>query len=134
MAVTFLFCFLNFPSPVPTGMVVLVLLLSVYIESWAVLPLSPTYAYPTRRHPVFPYAAVGGPHHCDGNPTPDISACPGVVFPPLGGEADWQEFQRFLRIIITHIFDFPMERNNLTKEQLSNKTPNIFLQHYKIFY
>ena len=36
---------------------------------------------------------VGGAHHCDGNPDPDIAAHRGVRLPPLGGEVAGQVFQ-----------------------------------------
>ena len=54
------------------------------------------------------YTAVGGPHHCDGDPTLDIYACPEVVFTPLGGEVSGQTFQHVLCLIYnqtTHIYD-----------------------------
>ena len=63
------------------------------MEACAILPLSFLDAYPNFGRPGSLYAAVGEPHHCDGNPTPDIVACPGVGLTPFGGEADVQSFQ-----------------------------------------
>ena len=75
-----------------------VALLLEEIESFAVLPPSPLNADPAHGHPGDRDTAVGGPHHCGGNSTPDIVACPGVGFLKFGGEADFQAFQRGLRL------------------------------------
>ena len=37
---------------------------------------------------------MGGVHHCDGDLDMDVSTRTGAGFPPLGGEAVDQEFQR----------------------------------------
>ena len=68
-------------------------ILPVEIDTSTVLPLKPLNADPNRGNLGAPYIVVGGPHHCDGETTPDIAACPGVVFPSLGGEADGRVFQ-----------------------------------------
>ena len=73
--------------------------LAVYIYPVAVLPLGPLYTDPARWLPGAPDAAVGGPHHFDGSTTSNISACPVVGFPPLGGKVDCQAFQRDLFLI-----------------------------------
>ena len=86
------FVFMESPTPPLTGMVVMGCLLPVDIEACAVLPLRSLGAYTARRHPGSLDAALGGPHHYDVNPTLEISACPGVDFPSLGGEADRQAF------------------------------------------
>ena len=52
---------------------------------------------------------MGGPHHCDGDPTLDISTCPGVGLPPLGGEESGQAFQRVLRLDSHHVIYYSKE-------------------------
>ena len=72
--------------------------LAVYIYPGAVLPLGLLNADPACGKPVSPDAVVVSLHHCDGDPTPDISACPGVVFTKLVGESAVQAFQCGLRL------------------------------------
>ena len=36
---------------------------------------------------------MGGAHHCEGDPDPDVSAHPGLGFSPLVGKAYVQAFQ-----------------------------------------
>ena len=67
--------------------------LSVEVESGAVLPLGLLHNDQNLLHPEAPDEAVIGSHNCDGGPTPDIPACPGVGFPPLCGEAARQALQ-----------------------------------------
>ena len=62
-------------------------ILSVDIEYRNVLPLRPLNADPDLGHPGAPDTAVGGPHHFDRDPTPDIHKFTGVGLTPLGGEA-----------------------------------------------
>ena len=45
------------------------------------------------QHPVPPDAPVCGPHQIDGDPTPDVSARPGVGLPPIYWEAAVYPFQ-----------------------------------------
>ena len=68
------------------GRVVLDWLLPVDIDSISVVPLRPLNADYSCMHPGSPYAVVGGPYHCDGKPTPEISTCSGVGFMTLGGK------------------------------------------------
>ena len=68
-------------------------MLPVDIEASAVLPLRPLNTDPDYGHPGSLDTAAGGPYHCDSYPTPDISACPRVEFPPLGGNVAGQMFQ-----------------------------------------
>ena len=62
--------------------------LEVDMEDGAILPLGILDTDPDLRNSGSLDAAVNGPYHSDGDPTPDIPACPGVGFPPFGGEAD----------------------------------------------
>ena len=55
-------------------------------EPCAILLLGPLHTDPVRWHPGYSYAAVGGAHQTDRNPTLDISACLRVGLFPLGGK------------------------------------------------
>ena len=81
-------------SPSLDVMVVNGCLLLIDIEDYAVLPPMPLDAYPTLRNPGSPYKSVGGPNHCDGKHTTDISTYTEVGLLPLGGKAADQAFQR----------------------------------------
>ena len=89
---------LDFLPLSPAGLMFLYCPVTVEVEACAILPLKPLDAYPTSSHSGSPYAAVVFPHHCDDNPTPDISKCFGVGLPTIGGETAGQEFQRGLRL------------------------------------
>ena len=60
--------------------------------------MRPLNTDPVRGYLVALGAATGGPYHCYGNPTMDISVCPGIGLPPLGDEADVQAFQSGLHL------------------------------------
>ena len=60
--------------------------LEVDMEAGAVLPPELLDTYLACRNSGAPDAAMSGLHQSDGNPTPDIPACPGVGLPPLGGK------------------------------------------------
>ena len=57
------------------------------VEPRDILPLGPLHTDPVRRHPGSLYAAVGGAHQSDQNPTLDVSACLKVGMFQLGGQA-----------------------------------------------
>ena len=57
------------------------------VDPRAPLPLGPLHAYPVRCHPGSLYAAVGGTHQRDRNPTLDVSTRLQVGMLPLGGQA-----------------------------------------------
>ena len=52
--------------------------LAVQIYPSDVLPLGLLNSDPVRGHLISPDAAVGGPHHFYGDPTPDISSCTSI--------------------------------------------------------
>ena len=87
---------LHFPPPSLAGLVLSGQLLTVELKFCTILPLIMMDAYPNHMHPGSPYAAVGGPHHCDGKPSPDIATCTGLGFPPIGVKAAGQAIQRGL--------------------------------------
>ena len=66
--------------------------LLVDVEACVILLPIPLNYYPTNRKPGSLDAAVGGPHHCNGDPTLDTHACPGVGLPPLGVKAAGHTF------------------------------------------
>ena len=61
--------------------------LAVEMDSGTILLLRMLYTDPAFRNPGAPDSVVSGPYHSDGDPTPDIPACPVVGLPPLGIEA-----------------------------------------------
>ena len=56
------------------------------VEPCAILPLGPLHTDPVRQHLGYSYAAVGGAHQSDCNPTIDVSARLRVGLFPLGGQ------------------------------------------------
>ena len=63
------------------------------VEPRAILPLRPLNADPVRWHPGSLYAALGGAHQSDRNPTLDVSTRLRVGLLPLGGQATGYTFQ-----------------------------------------
>ena len=57
------------------------------VDPLAILPLGPLHTDLVRRHPGSSYAAVGGAHQSDRNPTLDVSARLRVGLFPLGSQA-----------------------------------------------
>ena len=55
------------------------------VYPFAILPLGPLHTDPVRRHLGSSYAALGGAHQSDRNPTLDVPARLRVGFFPLGG-------------------------------------------------
>ena len=72
------------------------------VEPGAVLPLRAMYADLVRRQPGPPDAPVCGPHQNDGNPTLDVSECPGVGLPPICCKEAGYPFQGSSCINIHH--------------------------------
>ena len=66
---------------------------AVGMEAGAILPLGPLNTDTALRTSGDPDAEVSGRYHSNGYPTMDISTCPGVGLPPLGGEAAIQALQ-----------------------------------------
>ena len=89
---------LDSPPPSLVVMVFLGQTLPVEVDSFAILPLSNLGSYPTRIHPGSPDTAVDVLHHFGRDSDLEISACPGVGSPPLGGKVDGQAFQCGLRL------------------------------------
>ena len=55
------------------------------MEASTVLLIGTLEADPDLRRSETLAAVLSVYYHCDGKPTPDIPACMGVEFPPLGG-------------------------------------------------
>ena len=70
------------------------------VELVAVFPLQALEADIVRQYPGPPDAPVCGPHQSDGDPTLDVSACPGVGMLPLCCEADGHPLQGSRRLHI----------------------------------
>ena len=68
------------------------------VEPHAILPLGPLHTDPVRWHPGSSYAAVGGVHKSDRNPTLDVSTHLRVGMLPLGGQATGYPFQGIRRL------------------------------------
>ena len=66
----------------------------VNIHPSKVLPLGPPNTDTSCWHQEPPDAAMDGMHHFDGDPTTEISTCPGLGLMSLGREADGHAFQR----------------------------------------
>ena len=79
--------------------------LMVEMEAGDILPSGPLDADLDFWHSEFPDVAVSGSYHFDGNPTPDIPACPRVELPSLGGKASGQVLQSGLRLCAKESFD-----------------------------
>ena len=62
------------------------------VEPRSILPLGPLHTDPVRWHPGSSYAAVGGAHQSDRNPTLDESTSLRVGLLPLGGQATGYPF------------------------------------------
>ena len=68
------------------------------VEPRAIPPLGLLHADPVRWHPGSSYAAMGGAHQSDCNPTIDVSARLQVGLIPLGGQATGYPFQGSRRL------------------------------------
>ena len=80
---------------------------------------------------------MGGPHHGNGDTNPDISACPGVGFPPLDGEADGKPFHSGLYLGTLQsvcIYDKGGKVSALIKESVQLLTFFSFSVVRRIFY
>ena len=62
------------------------------VKSRTILPLGSLHADPVCWHPGSSYAAMGGAHQSDCNPTLDVSTCLRVGLLPLGGQATGYRF------------------------------------------
>ena len=68
------------------------------VDTGAVFPLQELDANIVCQHPGPPDSQVCVPHQCDGDPTLDVSAHPGLGLPPLCYEATGYPFQRNRRL------------------------------------
>ena len=67
-------------------------------EPRSILPLGSLHADPVCWHPVSSYAAMGGTHRSDCNPTLDVSTRLQVGLLPIGGQATGYPFQGSRRL------------------------------------
>ena len=78
------------------GMTSVCLLVLIYPRT--VLPMGTLENDPDCRHMGDPGAVTDSTRHCDGDPDSDVSKCPEVGLPPLGGKAGGQVFQHGLSL------------------------------------